>query len=35
MTISISLLPQYSAAKQNNFNLGEFAQGTGYKRGFL
>jgi hypothetical protein len=35
MTIAISLIPQYSASKQNSFNLGEFAQGTGYKRGFL
>jgi hypothetical protein len=35
MNISIGLMPQYSAVTQNSFNLGEFAAGAGYKRGFL
>ena len=35
MTITVSLLPQYSPASQNQFNLGEFARGTGYTKGFI
>ena len=35
MTISMDLLPQYSPAAQNNFNLNEFASGAGYRRGFI
>lgn len=31
MTISMDLMPQYSAAKQNGFNLNEFANGQGYR----
>jgi hypothetical protein len=31
MTISMDLLPQYSAAIQNGFNLNELASGSGYK----
>lgn len=35
MTIAIDLMPQYSPAKQSQFNLDEFARGQGYRRGFL
>jgi len=35
MTIAIDLLPQYSPAKQNEFNMAEFASGEGYKKGFI
>lgn len=35
MTIAIDLLPQYSPAKQLDFNLEEFARGEGYKKGFI
>jgi hypothetical protein len=35
MVISIDLLPQYSPAKQNAFNLNDFARGGLYTRGFI
>lgn len=35
MTISMSLIPQYSPAKQSKFSLAEFASGAGYKDGFI
>jgi hypothetical protein len=35
MLISMDLLPQYSPALQNKFNLNELAAGGGYMKGFL
>lgn len=35
MTIAMDLLPQYSPGKQRTFNLANFANGGGYRRGFL
>lgn len=35
MIIAMDLLPQYSPDMQTKFNLTEFSNGTGYKRGFL
>jgi hypothetical protein len=35
MSISITLLPQYSPTKQNSFNLTRFANGSGYTDGFI
>ena len=35
MTMAIDLLPQYSPAKQNEFNLTNFANGGGYTGGFI
>lgn len=35
MTIAIDLLPTYSPAKQNQFNLHSFANGSLYSRGFI
>jgi hypothetical protein len=35
MTISITLLAQYSPEKQNDFSLAKFASGEGYSEGFL
>lgn len=35
MAIAIDLLPQYSAKKQRNFNMADFASGKGYREGYL
>jgi len=35
MTIAIDLLPQYNPTKQSNFSLYDFANGDGYKGGFI
>lgn len=35
ITIAIDLLPQYSPGKQNQFDLRQFANGDGYRAGFI
>jgi hypothetical protein len=35
MTIAMDLIPQYSPARQNQFTLDNFANGGGYRGGFL
>lgn len=35
MTVSLDLLPQYSPAKQQEFNMDSFSRGDGYRRGFI
>lgn len=35
MSLNITLMPQYSAAQQNNFSLSSFSSGTLYEQGYI
>jgi hypothetical protein len=35
MTVAIDLLPQYSPAKQRQFSVGAFSNGSLYRDGFI